>query len=162
MCSVNKYAYIIFKIKFLSFSALCNDYIFNTEKMKTKYREQFTLSINFYNIRVNLLLFIFFKSTHLSIMKLSKLITMKYDVTKSICIPSGTGSGMVIPVSSVCCWKTEGLWGFFPFYFSPLSLSVIQSFPGTQVTHALQWAKSFGDMTPLGSSKRDAPRVRPC
>lgn len=43
MCSVNKYAYIIFKIKFLSFSALCNDYIFNTEKMKTKYREQFTL-----------------------------------------------------------------------------------------------------------------------
>lgn len=94
--------------------------------MKTKYREQFTLSINFYNIHVNLLLFIFFKSTHLSIMKLSKLITMKYDVTKSICIPSGTGSGMVIPVSSVCCWKTEGLWGFFSFLFLP-SLSFCYS-----------------------------------
>lgn len=62
--------------------------------------------------------------------------------TKSICIPAGTGSGMVIPVSSLCCWKAEGLVELIPF-ISPLS--VIQSSPGTQVTHTLQWAASAGE-----------------
>lgn len=49
---------------------------------------------------------------------------------------------MVIPVSSLCCWKTEGLWCLF-LLFLP-SLCVIQSSSGTRVTHTLQWARSAG------------------
>lgn len=71
--------------------------------------------------------------------QVSRLITMNYAFTKSICIPAGTGSGMVIPVSSLCFEKTEGLWCLF-LLFLP-SPSVIQSSPGTQVTHTLQWAR---------------------
>lgn len=68
---------------------------------------------------------------------------MNYTFTKSISIPAGTGSGMVIPGSSLCFWKTEGLWCLF-LLFLP-SLCVIQSSPGTRVTHTLQWARSEGE-----------------
>lgn len=87
--------------------------------------------------------------------QLSRLITMNYAFTKSICIPAGTGSGMVIPVSSLCFKKTEGLWCLF-LLFLP-SLSVIQSSPGTQVTHTLQWARQQKSLTkPSRSSRREA------
>lgn len=46
-----------------------------------------------------------------------------YGVTKSICIPSGTGSGMVIPVSPLRCWKTEGLWSLFLLFLPSLCYS---------------------------------------
>lgn len=66
---------------------------------------------------------------------------MNYAFTKSICIPAGTGSGMVIPVFSLLL-EDWGLVVLIPF-ISPLS--VIQSSPGTQVTHTLQWARSAGE-----------------
>lgn len=37
---------------------------------------------------------------------------------KSTRIPSGTGSGMVIPASPLFCWMTEDLWGLFLLFLS--------------------------------------------
>lgn len=52
--------------------------------------------------------------------QVSRLITMNNAFTKSMCVPWGTGSGMVIPVSSLCCCKTEGLWCLFLLFLPAL------------------------------------------
>lgn len=46
--------------------------------------------------------------------------TVNYAFIESICIPLGTGSGMVIPVSSLCCWKTEGWCCLFLLFLPSL------------------------------------------
>ena len=71
--------------------------------------------------------------------QVSRLITVNYAFIECICIPLGTGSGMATPVSSLCCWKTEGWCCLFLLFLPSLlfkALLALKSHP---------WVRSAGD-----------------
>lgn len=88
----------------------------------------------------------------------SRLITMNYAFTKSICIPAGSGSGMVIPVSCLCCWKTEGLWCLFLLFLPSLLFKALLELKSP--TPSSEWGAQERLTTPLRSSGREALQTR--
>ena len=86
--------------------------------------------------------------------QVSRLITMNYAFTKSICIPAGTGSGMVIPVSSLCCWKTGGLWCLFLLFLPSLLFKALLALESP--TPSSERGAQERLTTPLRSSRREA------
>lgn len=77
---------------------------------------------------------------------------MNYAFTKSICIPSGTGSGMVIPVSSLCCCKTEGSWCLFLLFLPSLLFKALLALKSP--TPSSERGAQETPTTPLRSSKK--------
>lgn len=93
----------------------------------------------------------------ISVATVSRLITMNYAFTKKICIPSGTGSGMVIPVSPLRCSKTEGLWCLFLLFLPSLLFKALLALKSP--TPSSERGAQETQTTPLRSSKRRG-RVR--
>lgn len=88
----------------------------------------------------------------INVAAVSRLITMNYCFTKRICIPSGTGSGMVIPVSPLRCSKTEGLWCLFLLFLPSLLFKALLALKSP--TPSSERGAQETQTTPLRSSKR--------